>query len=298
MRDLKTIFLLEKTQDPHFDLEAAYEALKDHNDSDVHAHLLRLLREELSQITSENVPKSLLRFCSISNEKSFIEIKKDIQQGRLTFSNPFNFNDPMDPILKVWIKMNKRIEDNSLNKKFFKSVVNALKNLRICCMADSTVLSENLPLMWSHYANSHKGIAIKYKITKDTLDRYNDNIHLLRLCPVAYREHKPLTDSITIDNALFAKGHCWNYEAEHRLIYFSEITSEFKKKDDTTGKTKRENYLPLSGFEIEKVYLGTEIEEKKEKEILKITRSKNIPTLKMVYDSYDITKLQSELISG
>lgn len=68
MRDLKTIFLLEKTQDPHFDLEAAYEALKDHNDSDVHAHLLRLLREELSQITSENVPKSLLRFCSISNE--------------------------------------------------------------------------------------------------------------------------------------------------------------------------------------------------------------------------------------
>ena len=297
MRELKTIFLIDKTQNSHFDLEAVYEALIDHNDSDVHPHLLRLLKEELSQITNENVPKSLLRFCSISNEKSFSEIKKDIQLGRLTFSNPFNFNDPMDPILKVWLKMNKRLDENPLNKKFFKSVVNALKNLRICCMADPTNLSDNLPLMWSHYANNHKGIAIKYKITKDALNRYNDNTHLLRLCPVAYHKHKPLNYSITIDNALFAKGHCWNYEAEHRLIYFSEITSEFKENDNTTGKLKRKDYLPLSGFDIEKVYLGAEIEENKRIEILKITKSKNIPTFKMRYDSYDITRLQSELIS-
>lgn len=296
MRDLKTIFLLEETQNPHYDLDIAYEALIDHNYPEVHTHLLRLLKEELTQITNENVPKSLLRFCGISNENSFNEIKKDIQQGRLTFSNPFKFNDPMDPILKVWIETNKRNSNSQLNKRFFKSVVNALKNLRICCMADSTDLSENLPLMWSHYANSHKGIAIKYKITQDILNRYNDNQHLLRLCPVIYREHKPMTDNITIDNALFAKGHCWNYEAEHRLIYFSEITSEFKEKDNATGKFKRKDYLPLYEFKIEEVYLGTEIEKKKEAEILEITKNKKIPTFKIKYDSHDITRLQSDPI--
>lgn len=200
----------------------------------------------------------------------------------------------MDPILKVWIKVHKSLAGDRHNKKFFKMVLNAMKNLRICCVADHSKLSYNEPLMWSHYANSHKGIAIKYKISEDVLNKYNDENQLLKLCPIAYRDSKPLTDSITLDNAFFAKGQCWKYEAEHRLIYFTKDSSKLKESDNKTGKDKRKDYLPLSGFGIEGVYFGAEIDPKKLKEIREITKGKGIPTFKMKYDSYDITRLVSD----
>lgn len=294
MRDLRTIFLINESEATNNDLDIAYDSLMDGNDADVHLHILNLLKQELTQIESEIETDSFLRFCSISSEESFREIKRGILEGRLTFSNPFKFNDPMDPILKVWIKVHKSLACDRHNKKFFKMVLNAMKNLRICCVADHSKLSYNEPLMWSHYANSHKGIAIKYKISEDVLNQYNDENQLLRIRPVAYRDSKPLTDSITLDNAFFAKGQCWNYEAEHRLIYFTTQSSDIKEVDDKTGKFKRKDYLPLSGFEIEGVYLGAEIEPKKQKEICEITEGKRIPTFKMRYDSYDITKLVAD----
>lgn len=296
MRDLRTIFLIDESNAVNTNLDISYDLLNDGNDAYVFEHILSLLKEELSQIENERLPMSLLRFCSISNKDGFEEIKKDIHEGRLTLSNPFNFNDPMDPILKVWIKLHKKQAEDKNNKKFFKMVSNALKNMRICCMADYSKLSNNAPLMWSHYANSHKGIAIKYKINEDVINKYNDDKQLLRICPIVYREGKPLTDSITLDNAFFAKGQCWKYEAEHRLVYFTTESSDIKEFDDKTGKLKRKNYLPLSGFEIEKVYLGAEIDLEKQNEICKITKEKRIPTYKMYYDSYDITRLECEKI--
>lgn len=294
MRDLRTIFLINESEATNANLDISYDSLMDRNDSNVYQHILSLLKEELSQIESEKLPKSFLRFCGISNKDGFEGIKKDIYEGRLSLSNPFNFNDPMDPILKVWIKVHKRHAEDKLDRKFFKMVSNALKNMRICCMADYSMLSNSAPLMWSHYANSHKGIAIKYKINKEVLNKYNNDKQLLRICPVAYRDSKPLTDSITLDNAFFAKGQCWNYEAEHRLIYFTTQSSDIKEVDDKTGKFKRKNYLSLSGFKIEEVYLGAEIDPKKQKEICEITKHRNIPTFKMRYDNYDITRLVSD----
>ena len=294
MRDLRTIFLIEESEDANMDLDIAYESLMDGNVANSYMHILSLLKEELSQIKNEKLPISFLRFCGISSKESFEEIKKDILEGRLTFSNPFNFNDPMDPILKVWIKIHKNQAGDHRDKKFFKMVANALKNMRICCMADYSKLSNNAPLMWSHYANSHKGIAIKYRINEDIINKYNDDKQLLRISPIAYRKRKPLTDSITLDNAFLSKGKCWSYEAEHRLIYFTTESSTIKEVDDKTGDIKRKNYLSLSGFEIAEVYLGAEIDPKKQQEICKITKENRIPTFKMRYDTYDITRLECE----
>lgn len=293
MRDLRTIFLIEESEDANMDLDIAYESLMDGNVANSYMHILSLLKEELSQIKNEKLPMSFLRFCGISSKESFEEIIKDIREGRLTFSNPFNFNDPMDPILKVWIKVHKKQASDRHDKKFFNMVSNALKNMRICCLADYSKLSHNAPLMWSHYANSHKGIAIKYRINEDVINRYNDDKQLLRISSISYRKGKPLTDSITLDNAFLAKGQCWSYEAEHRLIYFTTEGSTIKDVDDKTGDVKRKNYLPLSGFEIAEVYLGAEIDPMKQQEICKITKEKRIPTFKMRYDTYDITRLES-----
>lgn len=294
MRDLQTIFILENSKSPHADLDITAEALLDGNAQEAHLHMLRLIHDELSQISSEQLPKSYMRFCGCSNSVGYEEIKKDILNKRITLSNPFRFNDPMDPILKVWIDIQKKEHPKKTDKKIFKVAKNALKNLRICCMADMSSLGENTPLMWSHYADSHKGIAIKYKITEKALKRHNDAEHLLRLCPVRYRDSKELNHRITIDNALLAKGGCWNYESEHRLLYFSSNDGDFKMDHKSEKGSQRKNFISLSGFEIEEIYLGALIDTKKESEIKQIAKSIGVRVFKMRYDTSDITKLRAE----
>lgn len=295
MRNLQTIFILEESMDPCMDLDMVVEAIKDGNAQSAHEHMLRLLHSELSQISSEFLPQSYMRFCGLSNSKGYDEIKTDIQNNRITLSSPFKFNDPMDPILRVWINMQKKEQLKKTNKKLFKVAKNALKNLRICCMADSITLGANAPLMWSHYADKHKGIAIKYKITKGALERYNDAKHLLRLCPVRYRNYKELSHYITIDNALLAKGSCWEYESEHRLLYFSTEDGEFKPNDaEEKASPKRKDFISLDGFEIEEIYLGALIDSKKESEVKQIAKSIGVSVFKMRYDDSDITKLKAD----
>lgn len=294
MRNLETIFLLQKSLEPHYDLDMAIEAITDGNDGVAYEHLLRLIHDELSQISNENFPQTFLRFCSLANAKGYEEIKKDIQDGRITLSNPFKFNDPMDPILKVWLDLQKKESWNQQEKHFFKMAKNALKNLRICCMADAMTNEKNLPLMWSHYADSHKGIAIKYKITRECIEHYNDEEHVLRLCPVAYRSEKPICNVITIDNALLAKGACWEYEAEHRLLYFTMNKNDLIVGDD---KEKCSDFISLKGFEIEAIYLGAMISGKKETEIKRLAALNEIPIYKMKYNKNDITLLIEEVIS-
>lgn len=295
MRNLQTIFILEESMDSCVDLDMVVEAIMDGNAQSAHDHMLRLLHTELSQISSEFLPKSYIRFCGLSNSKGYDEIKTDIQNNRITLSNPFKFNDPMDPILKVWVNMQKKEQPQKTNKELFKIAKNALKNLRICCMADSRTLGDNAPLMWSHYADGHKGIAIKYKVTKEALERYNDAEHLLRLCPVRYRDHKELNHYITIDNALLAKGSCWEYESEHRLLYFSTEDGEFKPNDaEEKASPKRKDFISLDGFEIEEIYLGALIDSNKESEIKQIAKSIGVSAFKMRYDDSDITKLKAD----
>lgn len=295
MRNLKTIFLLHESTCPNLDLEIAMESILDGNASEAHDHMLNLMLNELSLIENARVPRTLMRFYRLSNKEGYDEVKRDISRGRLTTSNPFKFNDPMDPILKVWIELQKNGSWNKYDKKLFKTAYNALKNLRICCLTDPTRIGDNLPLMWSHYADSHKGIAITYKITEKTLNQYNDADHLLRIRPIVYRNHKIMDSSISIENALFAKSACWEYETEYRLFYFSTIDNDFKMKDK--DKHKRADYITLNGFEIEAIYLGSRIDPHKEAELLRIASSCHIQTYKMKFDPSDITKLSAELIS-
>lgn len=300
MHNLQNIFLYNKTEYINPELDLAIEALKEGNSETAHEHMLNLIRDEINDLPNEPCTGPFLRFCNISNAKGYNELKQDIKNGRITLSNPYKFNDPMDPLLKVWIKLQEKDSHNKIDKKLFRAAKTALKNLRICCLSNSSELSNNIPLMWSHYANSHKGIAIQYTINNSAISKYNDSEHVLKLCRVAYRDHKVMSDYITLDNALVAKSSCWEYEKEHRLIYFTSKSSElYKTKEELRNENpptniKRRDYLSLEGFNVDALYLGTNIDPKKETEILDIAEIKNIPVYKMKYDTNDITRLIHE----
>lgn len=85
------------------------------------------------------------------------------------------------------------------------------------------VYVEDLPvLMWSHYANSHKGMCVKYRFKKDFFKEYMvGSKELLFICPVIYEENIQQTGNQKrlMGNELLIKSKDWEYENEKRMIF-------------------------------------------------------------------------------
>ena len=229
MRNLNDIFNIDTSENVSYQLEIAIESIMDGDSGPAYEHLIDLLYDELSKFPIYQGPSmNLYRFVRlvVLNKGTKDESKpiiNDIRTSSLTFGSPQNFNDPMDPILREWLNLKKKSPCRPVNKKLFKLLGNCIENLSICCLSKKDPQSKDVflnPLMWSHYADSHKGICIQYEITKDALNAYNDDEHILRIGNVKYRNSKAMSDYITLDNALLAKGECWSYEQEERLIYY------------------------------------------------------------------------------
>lgn len=128
-------------------------------------------------------------------------------------------------------------------------------------------------LMWSHYADGHKGFCIEY----DFKDLKNIN----NLLPVAYSTDRPSIPLESIYNcskdmstevakalliALLTKDNIWEYENEWRIIISA-----------TEGKNIE--MPPISA-----IYLGVEMPEGDKKKLIEIASKKKIPVKQMVVD--------------
>ncbi len=282
-RNLNDIFSIDSSKQINSHLELAVENLMDGNSGDAYNHFAELLYEEFELLPNDLKQSiELYRFTGLPFVDGRKPVIEDIKGSSITFTNPKLFNDPMDPILKEWIFQKKKYGDR-LSKKICEHLLNALGNLRICCLAkcdDSVLLN---PIMWGHYANKHEGICIKYEITPESINAYNDNEQVLRIGNVRYRDHKVMSDYILLDNALLAKGRAWDYEKETRLIYYS------KKK--LFADRKNDNYETLSGFKIKSIYLGKRISDNDKIEIIEAAKKIRADVYQMGYENNDITKL-------
>ena len=147
---------------------------------------------------------------------------------KLHFSHPTTWNDPFELDRNVGIRyacfaINKNDEEQD-----------ALYN----------------HLMWSHYADSHKGICIEYEYDKKSSDS--------SVMKIAYEEQVGVSDGGY--RMVFYKHKCWEYENEFRMI--TKIYEEDFKGVD----------LPYSiDLKIKAIYCGVEFE-KNQLETLKILR--------------------------
>ena len=279
MRNLNDIFNIDTSKNVNWQLDIAIESLMDGDSGPAYEHLTNLLYDELSEIPIYEGPSmNLYKFARlvVLNKGTVNECKpiiNDIKNNCLTFGNPKNFNDPMDPILREWLNLRKKRSHNTIDKKLFKLLTNCINNLRICCLSKKVPSSCDVflnPLMWSHYADSHRGICIQYEITEDNLNSYNDNERILRLGSVRYRNSKAMSDYITLDNALLAKGECWNYEHEERLIYYSKNNIRTARQDIK----EKDGYTSLKGFKITAIFLGYRISDNDKREVVEAVRGR------------------------
>lgn len=217
----------------------------------------------------------LYKYCSIDNAKKIIE------SGKLKVTQPSKFNDPFDCVLPnidydfsqiknhlmSKIKKLTREEDISkkelktfqkelevdFNKEFNQTLISEfIKNLKknwnkyidfykILCLSKVN----NNVLMWSHYADSHKGVVLGFDFNKDnqifnkiTPVKYDKNLELTkRFFDKLFKElidesFKNIDDNFSkeIENKFalkfinhlfqyfFIKSYDWFYEEEFRLV--------------------------------------------------------------------------------
>ena len=185
---------------------------------------------------------------------------KILTEGTIKFTNPETFNDPFDSrppyvanfedIAKTRFKAIRKYAKEELgltaaetirySRKFAAQMKmnaengviknNVASRFGMVCL---TSTPDNL-LMWSHYADSHKGFIVGFKIPTDgafsAVDIHNeiDIIKYWKDClyplPVDYCTERPIvlygsdSDLETSQKALLSKSVDWDYERESRVI--------------------------------------------------------------------------------
>ena len=131
-------------------------------------------------------------------------------------------------------------------------------------------------LMWSHYADSHKGFCIEYdysQINEETLKKlpmpiiYTSKRPLIPWKPVFDNTPENIRDACNeMMLGLLTKDDAWKYENEWRILINASENSE------------------LAMPKISCVYLGASIEKENKLKILNIAREKGIPVKQMKVD--------------
>jgi hypothetical protein len=155
----------------------------------------------------------------------------------------------------------------------------ALREYRICCF---TTTKNNL-LLWSHYANSHKGICIEF-------DPKTSPIHFAQ--KVDYKNKYPEIKYPSFGDKramepLLVKSKVWGYEVEYRIIFKPGL-------DDTP---QHESSLLLNDpSTITGIYLGAKIEDEDRDALLSIVqKSKFSPKVWQAQLSEEAYELNFEL---
>ena len=173
------------------------------------------------------------------------------------FSNPLDFNDPYDfqivdagqySIQEITAHLNRanasngnilsatqiqaaatfyHSNQNSLSQLIDSEKLNMFSKKGCLCLAKDW---DNI-LMWSHYAESHKGFAIEMDLTKDP-------DFFLRPINVVYSSSHPvsryLVDRDIVTKCIQTKFDVWNYEREVRI--FKMTTGAVKFNPDAITK--------------------------------------------------------------
>ena len=151
----------------------------------------------------------------------------DLRRRRLKISRLNDLNDPFE----LWA-----IAQSDLH------VRQALKETKERMARDCGLLCFGLdwhnPVLWSHYADRHRGIALGFDIDD----------HILK--PVLYRKTRPILNAIDItvaDSLLFTKYFDWNYEHEARIytalndkdvqtgLYFADFNEQLVLREVIAG---------------------------------------------------------------
>lgn len=149
---------------------------------------------------------------------------------RIYISNAKDFNDPYD-CLAIDENISTIINEDASLEEIYESKVIPLEKARIIQKGFSAVCftrDYRNTVMWSHYANSHQGYCLEYRV-EDLSKQCRD------LLPVRYRSKRAKIDTSKLSerellNCALTKHSSWSYEQEWRMIFLNEKNRKFVEK--------------------------------------------------------------------
>ncbi|MEP2024408.1 MAG: DUF2971 domain-containing protein [Reichenbachiella sp.] len=194
---------------------------------------------------------------------------KNLLISQLWFGPPESMNDLLEGLIKIkntdfkpsklalshFIKSNEldqyywnpehEIKEHGFIKFFIDNWYHIQRNqYGISCFSRTP----NEPLMWSHYADKHKGICLIYD-KEELLNSLNDSSFNFEYSPVNYKK-RPLLEifedegKVTFKSSepvLISKDSKWQYEKEIRFM------AKFENKKNFTGRSFTTYHSALKG---------------------------------------------------
>lgn len=174
---------------------------------------------------------------------------ENLREYQITLSDPRIQNDIVDCPIYAWLDycLDDRVK---YNKHFpiFRKAVESIRMASFCANTTERNAVEN-SLMWSHYADSHKGFCIEYRLDESMFKKDDPiNLNVIRMLPIEYRNPiaKPLDFSetgkmhngISIQNGFFCKSKDWGYESEVRIVSYSPFNHDEYRIIPISGNSK------------------------------------------------------------
>ena len=200
-------------------------------------------------------------------EKEDLEhVKSAILHAEYFFGSPLDFNDPFDckPNFRTKIK-------DSVNRKTLQNQLQEnLERAGIFCLAEELYNT----LMWSHYANSHKCIALQFSTQQIRMGI--DGIGIMD--KVTYHNELPTINPWEADKLkqmmgiIFRKSKRWTFENEVRIVLLEVISRTLK----------------LPKMPVRNIYFGCKIDANDESELIQVCqgRTNSIYRLQMSSTQY------------
>lgn len=142
----------------------------------------------------------LYKYRSIDNFKNIVDI---FLKNRLYAAKYFDLNEPMEGHYIYSSKMS--------SKEIVERIKNRKKQLRIVSLSRSY----NNFLMWSHYADGHRGIVIGVEVNKE---RYNvKNVNYVDTLTSLDANSNEFVNEFA-ERILTQKLSLWKYEEEERVV--------------------------------------------------------------------------------
>jgi len=206
-------------------------------------------RGEIHKWVRPRHPRFLYKFRAIypkthpNNQVSIKHIQDIVVESKLWLSSPIDFNDPFDMSAKIIVEGTKsqKIEriNTGLKEKEFRGKERKqrakellkrpnkewaqimqeahskeIQNTGICSFGGDP----NSILMWSHYADHHKGICLQLEVVQD-FETFSNAL------PMDYEKTYPIINWLILkefqaglEKASLCKHKGWEYEKEHRII--------------------------------------------------------------------------------
>lgn len=161
----------------------------------------------------------------------------DLINNEITVCSPSRMNDPFDSWASFWSKPEHldKICKLKEKKEFIHIYSQAFKYFRIRSFvanretyeADDSIL-QKIP-MWSFYADEHRGMCIRYSLSRHFIKRERKNIQENKYChtrifPIKYGPEIKLNEKPNTDIGFGYKNKFWEPENEVRLLSYNPTT--------------------------------------------------------------------------